>query len=933
MSTQELEAQAALELGVSAEAVQRARAGGRGIATTLLELGAIDQARYEQLLRIVRIRSTQTTRIDPDGKTLKLSQTGSPESRSPADLFGKFRLLKELGRGGMGRVYQAYDTALGRIVALKMLIFDDADDQRRFLQEARIAAKLNHPGIVQVYEVGEFDGRHYIAMQFVDGASLDRSRLEPRRAIEAVRDAALALHYAHQLGVVHRDVKPGNILLSRDGRALVADFGLAKFVGAKSATGNILGTPQFMAPEQARGQNRLVDARTDVYALGATLYAVLTGRSPFATREGESAVNLLARVISEDPVPLRKLAPKLPAEIEIIVARAMEKDRERRYPSARDFAEDLDRHLKGEPIVARPASTFYRIRKKLWKRKGIVLAATLGIAASFGVAAALVPQLQRERAAKAQTEARLAAHQRHSEALQELATFWTQIALEKQGLHIATNDPQRILERINAAIGRVSGYIARHPDLPQGYYVRARAWLYLNDLDAAERDLQRALSLDADFSPGHALMARVKMDQWLQRLYRQDGRIPERKQQTDPHLKAAQQHLARAGLDLERWGLVRTREEEVSDILLRARLARFADNDPQKAYQILAGAIETNPSEEFFCEIASGCRDPKERVQWTTRALEHMPHYARALLHRGLARIQLGEQQAAIEDLTRAIELNPRDPLAYEGRANAYVRRHQFQEALQDYDRALELGLADAVLYSNRGIARAAAGNLQGALEDYARALQLDPQSAFAYYCRASMYHNNGDLALALKDYDKAIELDPTMADAYNNRGNARRQSGDPNGAIEDLSRAIELNPNNPKPYNNRGLAREDLGDRSGALQDYEAALKIDPQYGPALSNRASLRVALGDLQGALRDYDAAINSGWRMPEPYAARGWVHDLLARTDPSHAADHLRAAEQDYLKALELAPPRWPHRASTQAQLQNVQSRLRRSNSDY
>lgn len=933
MAVEELEAQAALELGVAAEAVEAARQSGRGIATVLLEQGVLDQARYEQLLKIVHTRSTKTMQVDTDGKTLKLSESDRPEVRAPANLFGKFKLLKELGRGGMGRVYQAYDTALGRVVALKMLIFEDPDDQRRFLQEAHIAAKLNHPGIVQVYEVGEHDGRHYIAMQFVDGASLDRAKLDPRQALEAIRDAALALHYAHQLGVVHRDIKPGNILVSKDGRALVADFGLAKFAGAKSATGNILGTPQFMAPEQARGQNRMVDALTDVYALGATLYAVLTGQPPFTTHEGESAVHLLERVVTHDPPPMRKLNPKLPDEVEIIVAKAMEKDRERRYPSAKNFAEDLDRHLKGEPIMARPASTLYRIRKKLWKRKGIVIAATLGIAACCGVAALLVPRLREERAAKEQTEAKLAEQQERSQALQELATLWTQVALEKQGLHIAANDPKRVLDRLRAAIDRVSKYIARHPDQPQGYYIRARAWLYLNDLEAAERDLQKALSLNDAFSPGHALMARVKMDQWLSRLYRQDGRAPERKGKTDPLLKAAQEHLARGGGELERWGLVRTREEQVTETLLRVRVAGFVENDFTKAYEILAAAIEKDPSEEYFHEYASGRSDPKDRVKWNTRALEHMPHYARALLHRGQALSQLGEQTAAIADLTRAIELNPRDPLAYETRGNAHVHKQNFQEALKDYTRAIELEPADPVLYSNRGIARAYSGDLKGALEDYARALELDPQCAFAYYCRACAYHNNGEPARAMKDYDKAIELDPNMADAYNNRGNARRQVGDPEGAIDDLTRAIQLDPKNPKPYSNRGLAREDLRDIAGALADYDAALKVDPEYVPALNNRASLRTVSGDFEGALQDYDAAIKIRSQMPEPYAGRGWVHESLARVKPSQAAKHLRAAEQDYLKALELAPQHWAHRSYVETQLQNVRSRLRRSSSDY
>jgi serine/threonine protein kinase len=343
--------------------------------------------------------------------------------------LGDFRLLREIGRGGMGVVYEAQQISLGRRVALKVLPFAAVLDSRqiaRFEHEAQAAAQLNHPNIVSVFAVGVERGVHYYAMQFIDGQPLDRAIAELCKArgagpsgnsaqitgraadvacaatvdfcpspsaagsadggAEAVADlapstcvsfltaktadrreyfrtamrlgiqAAQALHAAHEHGVVHRDVKPSNLLLDGDGKLWVTDFGLARCQtdATLTRTGDVVGTVRYMSPEQARGQSALVDHRTDIYSLGATLYELLTLEPAFP---GDAGQGLLRRIEQDEPRRLRLLQPKIPVDLETVVLKAMAKEREQRYPTALDFADDLRRVLEGQPTMARPCWT------------------------------------------------------------------------------------------------------------------------------------------------------------------------------------------------------------------------------------------------------------------------------------------------------------------------------------------------------------------------------------------------------------------------------------------------------------------------------------------------------------------------------------------------------------------------------------------------
>ncbi|MBI4615291.1 MAG: tetratricopeptide repeat protein [Planctomycetes bacterium] len=763
-----------------------------------------------------------------------------PAREAPVTL-GRYRIQGEIGRGAMGVVWKAWDPELARPVALKELLPRGSigpAEIERFVLEARAAGRLRHPNIVTVYEVGSEAGRYFYAAEFVAGDTLDRllaEGLPVARALDLVRQVAEALHHAHERGIVHRDVKPGNILVDGEGRARVVDFGLAKdFRGAAGLTlsGAVLGTPRYMSPEQVEGRTNEIGPATDQFSLGVILYEALTRRSPF---EGQTLASLAREIVEKDPPPPSRFNPPLPPELDRICLRALRKNPAERYSSLAEFAAELAGAPSMRAAAGRTASrpSRRRPRPRPVRALPVVGLAALAVLVAGGVLVALS-------GAGPTDEAPPASVPREVERSETLERGLADLEAATLVLYAREGELGEFHSHLASAEESFRLAIEKEPRLSEAHEGLGRTLALRGKREEAETSLRRAAALDprrrpARFFLGRVLVERAYADRfpaWPEGEATKSWKLAmdEAAAHLDASLPPAGKsadslatELARAYLDF-----ALSRLDAIDGIRLACR-DRFGE---ERGFEEL----------EWLSGLASQTQDArKERFD---AALAIRPRYAMALLSRAFERTTAGDPDGAFRDATEAARIEPGLARAHNVLGNCYRSQGDHARALSEYDEAIRLDPSVASYRVNRSAANIDLGNLETALEDARAALEIDPENAAAYQNRAAALNKMGRYPEAIESLGRGIELDPDGAALYWKRGTLFIQLAEYTRARADFDQAIRLAPNEPDYHAARGLTRHRLGDLEGAIADYKRALELAP---PGWQNRLPVERTLAE--------------------------------------------------------------------------------------
>jgi len=742
----------------------------------------------------------------------------------PFGAWDRYRPEKVLGQGGMGRVFAAFDPRLRRRVAVKVLKGDEPELVARFLREAQGQARVEHPAICKVFEVGEAAGHPFIAMQLVDGQPLGAvaAALSTEQKVLLVREVADAVHAAHRAGLIHRDLKPANVMVERaeDGqlRPYVVDFGLVRDVAGEGQTvaGVTVGTPAYMAPEQARGET--VDRRSDVYSLGATLYALLGGQTPIG---GSSPMEVMVRVMTDDPVPLRRVAPGVPRDLETIVHHCLEKDPGRRYDSARALADDLGRFLAGEPIAARPPSLAYRLGRKASKHRALVAVGAAGLVAAVTLGTMWVEE-RRTAARRAELAQRFGQQVEQAEGI-----LWKARSLPLHDVRPTKALVVRRLEEIEAEMGHL-GSVAVGP----GHAALGRGHLALEQFDEARRHLE--IAWGSEFRPPEVAYA---MGLAVGNLYLKE-------------LAAAQRIVDAATREARRAEAERTLRDPALGYL---RVCRGSDVVTPAYVEALLAYYEGR-HDEALAKAAQA----RSAVPWLyeTDFLVARVHLAAVDRHSRAGR--MADAQAELEAAEAAFAAAARVAES-DARAHSGVCRVRY---LRTYLAATYLGKADAEAFDR-------------AREACAQGLQADADMAMLHITlarllnvRAAIAASRGEdsatfLAESVAAAERAVALEPADPESHLalaivlwERGKQEHSRGADPGPSYDraaaaAARAGELDPRLSDAHNTAGLIALNRGfvleaasaDPREALavaaRAFARAAELDPANGQALANLA----------------------------------------------------------------------------------------------
>ncbi|MHC4600426.1 MAG: protein kinase domain-containing protein, partial [Planctomycetota bacterium] len=689
----------------------------------------------------------------------------------PETNFGPYRIVGELGRGGMGVVYRAVEVALGREVALKVLLAGDRatpEQASRFLREARSAAVLSHPNIVPVFSAGTEKGVPYFAMEFIEGASLEEEAAEPlpvRKAVEIVRDVARALSYSHGKSIVHRDIKPANILLDIRRTPKVTDFGLAKVLGDQTGLtqeGTALGTPAYMSPEQATGKTGEIGPLSDQYSLGAVFYELLAGRPPFLA---ETPLHLMAMVQTEDPPPLLRLRSDVPREVQTLCLKPLEKEPARRYTDMTAMAEDLDRWLKGEPIQARPPSIAEKLKRWARRQKSALLAAALATILVGG--ASMAYAIVKERAERASSiPASPAPAPAISQEARQQASVQMDIGrglLTRAEKSYLTENPASRRLLLEEALAAFREACKLDPDRAEAFLEAGKTLSFLEQYKEAIGAFDRALELNPDLTDAYYGRAQIRYKRYFQsRLL--GGQA------------ASDRIRARIEEDLDKIDKIGVKPEKYHcgrSVLL------LLDGKDQEALRELDKAIEANESfadayaarGSVFLLRGLSRGGPLDKMA-LRRALEEFTAASRlsggATEHRA-SRAQvllaLGRKDEALEEANAVVEALPDKPFPYLLRAQ--IRRIMGDDAGYDED----MDRADALPIDNPDMHFTVAGALVGG----------------AFQTGGLRNLRLKDVKRAIKHLDAILKQHPDRTDVRGIRGLALALTGRREEAITDL--------------------------------------------------------------------------------------------------------------------------------------------------
>ncbi|MHC5041975.1 MAG: protein kinase domain-containing protein [Planctomycetota bacterium] len=891
---------------------------------------------------------------------LALADASHPSVAVPSQI-GDFRIVREIGRGGMGVVYEAEQISMRRRVALKVLslaITGTPQAAKRFRREAQATGRLHHTNIVPIYGLGQHGSHWYYAMELVEGrplsevigamrgappteerlarhaASAPTSELVPDtgtgtrayfiRVAEMFAGVADALHLAHQERVIHRDVKPSNLLLDADGTLKIVDFGLALVADdgpPMTISGDLLGTPAYMSPEQAMAKRIHIDHRTDVYSLAATLYEVLTLAPPFAAG---SLHELCSQIAAKDPELPRRRDVRIPPDLETIVLKAMEKDRERRYQSAGELARDLRRFAEGVPIHARRVGPVTRTWKRIKRHKvraslvvgvAVVLVACVVFARRAAVEAEHSQALEYDRLVE---RAKRAAAQRELfwDPVEHLVyfpnlgvasqTLTDAIALDATRSEAyllraflgARTDPSNPAEKLHRSLADLEHALARGL-APRTYHFARAHILGVGARWEESADAERAAGSPVE-ALDHYCLARIRdrsgrRDEALALLAR--GLELSGPGDWVRRITLRARHKLR-WLNNDSFGalqdLLALQEYGETDVGTRIAVAyccrRLGQDQRARArFEELVDDTRAAGTEAAWCELCAACALYRVPPDWwlgvTEEAVGAWPDSAPLWLHRAFA---LGSGDESLEACRRALDLMPSDAGCHQRYAECLWQSGRKQEALREYDEVLELA-PDAVRPRLlRAMIRADFGRFEEALDDLNAALRRQPWNVWAHHTKSRCLRDNRDRLAAISE---AIRLAPTNGHFHASRAHLHIEAGQPQEALRDARRAVELKPEAGGLFL-AGAALLRLGEPKEALQCLRRATELRPGSAKFHSVAALALLELNSFGEALGSALKAVELDDRSADAHAAAARAYAGL--DDLERALEHSNRA---------------------------------------